>query len=595
MAPRTRRKASTVADETVLAKVVAALVETVEEALAAPAVEPEAETAAPRSTRRTTAASAATSTTTTTTTTTATSETSPTKLVPVAKGWFVEVPVSLKDRRAAFEAATATTTTVNERQSAPPMTPARKAAVATKRVNSELAKLDPKNTKVGRNANAAFPQTRGVAAKRGFFEAAQQSGGGGGSGSLVHVSTPGLKEAQRVRRVTGALAKKDVLEAALFGQMRQQKMASEEKEKNVTKEFKAQALSTASTSSSSRVKSSIASIETSHSMEPVPALDLPPVENVVAVASPKTGSRRRASTRVEPAVQEVESTTSQPKEDAAPAISLSNETSSQPMTLPPPTPGSPTSFNFTFVKKPTIPSVSRLSTSSNAAAKACNSPLKNSRTLVIEEEQEESEYEEDDSKAAAPLPPRESPRRSTPNTATTVVAPQPVTTVPTTSKTPLKQVKQYDMKALLNHTPQFHFSATAATPPAAEPVAGGKRRRGAVATVSSVEAPTAAPDTPGQTQGGLRKRMRVSEPDVEERDVEEWSEASSAVDVKERVKFVRRGQNEKNYVPVGKDEQEEEEEDDGVLDDLIVEEEDVAGSWIFQGFKKVGRAIGILG
>ncbi|KAJ3070289.1 hypothetical protein HDU99_002709 [Rhizoclosmatium hyalinum] len=165
------------------------------------------------------------------------------------------------------------------------------------------------------------------------------------------------------------------------------------------------------------------------------------------------------------------------------------------------------------------------------------------------------------------------------------------------------------MKALLNHTPQFHFSATAATPPAAEPVAGGKRRRGAVATVSSVEASTAVPDTPGQTQGGLRKRMRVSEPDVEvddfdneERDVEEWSEASSAVEVTERVKFVRRGQNEKvkkqrtkNYVPVGKDEQEEEEDDDGVLDDLIVEEEDVAGSWIFQGFKKVGRAIGILG
>ncbi|ORY42647.1 hypothetical protein BCR33DRAFT_718340 [Rhizoclosmatium globosum] len=108
----------------------------------------------------------------------------PTKLVPLAKAWFVEVPVSLKDRRAAFEATTATTTTtVNERQSASPITPARKAAVATKRVNSELAKLDPKNTKVGRNANAAFPQTRGVAAKRRFFEDAQQSGGGGG-GSL---------------------------------------------------------------------------------------------------------------------------------------------------------------------------------------------------------------------------------------------------------------------------------------------------------------------------------------------------------------------------------------------------------------------------
>ncbi|KAJ3406229.1 hypothetical protein HDU80_011676 [Chytriomyces hyalinus] len=189
--------------------------------------------------------------------------------------------------------------------------------------------------------------------------------------------------------------------------------------------------------------------------------------------------------------------------------------------------------------------------------------------------------------------------------------------------------REFTVDMMVPANPNIRFTTAAQTPPAAERVTGKRTRGGA--SVAGRAADNVFEDSPARVMAspaggkggrrfaaGARKRVRVA---VEEDELEagEWSdvETDELADFAHSSKMSERdvlvpkarseddaakgtggAENSKNYVEVGDDEEEDSEEDEEEdIENLGVEaqpEERVAGEWIFDLVKGIGKSIGLV-
>ncbi|KAJ3242456.1 hypothetical protein HDU81_003162 [Chytriomyces hyalinus] len=186
------------------------------------------------------------------------------------------------------------------------------------------------------------------------------------------------------------------------------------------------------------------------------------------------------------------------------------------------------------------------------------------------------------------------------------------------------KIREFTVDMMVPANPNIRFTSAAQTPPAAERVTGKRSRGGSSAAGPTAEnvyedSPARIMPSPAGGKGarrfaaGARKRVRVAveEDEVEEgewRDVEADQPASFSFSskVSDRHVLVPKSRDavpksiggsgsSKNYVEVGDGEDDSEEEED--IEDLGVEaqaEERVAGEWIFDFVKGIGRSFGLV-
>ncbi|KAJ3236624.1 hypothetical protein HDU81_010588 [Chytriomyces hyalinus] len=220
---------------------------------------------------------------------------------------------------------------------------------------------------------------------------------------------------------------------------------------------------------------------------------------------------------------------------------------------------------------------------------------------------------------------------ATPNTKKMAVSvPVAADTVPAASTASTFDVakigREFTVDMMVPANPNIRFTTAAQTPPAAERVTG-KRSRGGVSVAGRAadnvfeDSPARLMASPAGGKGGrrfaagARKRVRVA---VEEDDVEagEWSDVETVAEFADSSKMSERevlvpktrgdnaaekglggAESSKNYVEVGDDEDDSEEDEEDDVENLGVEaqpEERVAGEWIFDLVKGIGRSIGLV-
>ncbi|KAI8842290.1 hypothetical protein BJ741DRAFT_592715, partial [Chytriomyces cf. hyalinus JEL632] len=190
--------------------------------------------------------------------------------------------------------------------------------------------------------------------------------------------------------------------------------------------------------------------------------------------------------------------------------------------------------------------------------------------------------------------------------------------------------REFTVDMMVPANPNIRFTTAAQTPPAAERVTG-KRTRGGASVAGRAsdnvfeDSPVRLIASPAGGKGGrrfaagARKRVRVAVEEEDELEAGEWSDVETdeladfadSSKMSERVVLVPKArsddaaakdtggaENSKNYVEVGDDEDDsEEDEEEEDIENLGVEaqpEERVAGEWIFDLVKGIGKSIGLV-